>query len=100
MGPLGSIRIVELGCIGPGPMCAMLLADLGARVIRINRPNAPPTLGIPDRFLLLNRSRPLLELDMKSPAGKAAVLRLVDEADAVIEGFRPGVAERVGRRPD
>ena len=100
MGPLDSIRIVELGGIGPGPMCAMLLADLGARIIRLDRPGAAPTLGIPERFLLLNRSRPLLEIDLKSAAGKAAVLRLVENADAVIEGFRPGVAERLGLGPD
>jgi alpha-methylacyl-CoA racemase len=100
VGPLDSIRIVELGGIGPAPMCAMLLADLGARVIRLERPGAAPTLGIPDRFVLLNRSRGLLEIDLKSAVGNEAVLRLVENADAVIEGFRPGVAERLGLGPD
>ena len=100
MGPLESIRVVELGGIGPAPMCAMLLADLGAQVIRVERPGAPPPLGIPERFQLLNRGRDRLELDLKSAAGKEALLRLVEHADALIEGFRPGIAEKLGLGPD
>ncbi len=99
MGPLHGIRIVELGGIGPAPMCAMLLADLGAEVLRVERTGAPPTLGIPDRYLLLNRGRTMIELDLKSDVGREAVLRLVEHADALIEGFRPGVAERLRLGP-
>ena len=99
MGPLTGVRIVELGGIGPAPMCAMLLADLGAEVIRVERRGAP-LLGIPARFQLLMRGRPKLELDLKSAEGRDAVLRLVAGADALIEGFRPGVAERLGLGPD
>lgn len=100
-GPLAGIRIVELGGIGPGPFCCMLLADLGADVIRIDRPpghdgGAP----IDARFDLLNRSRRSAMMDLKKPEATAAVLRLVAQADAFIEGFRPGVAERLGLGPD
>src|SRR4029077_2735054 len=82
-------------------MCAMLLADLGATVLRIDRPE-PSDLGLQRelRFDLLLRGRPALALDLKSPEGKALALRLVEGADALIEGFRPGVTERLGLRPD
>ncbi len=100
MGPLAGVRIVELGGIGPAPMCAMLLADLGADVIRVERRGAPPPLGIPEEFQLLNRSRTLIEVDLKSDDGREAVLALVERADALIEGFRPGVAERLRVGPD
>ena len=99
-GPLAGIRIVELGGIGPAPMCAMLLADLGADVIRVERRGGSPSLGIPEKFQLLNRGRAKIELDLKSAAGRDAVLRLVAHADALVEGFRPGVAERLGLGPD
>jgi alpha-methylacyl-CoA racemase len=100
-GPLAGVRIVELGGIGPGPFCCMLLADLGADVIRIDRPpghdgGAP----IDARFDLLNRGRRSALMDLKKPEAVAAVLRLVREADALIEGFRPGVAERLGLGPE
>lgn len=100
-GPLAGIRIVELGGIGPGPFCCMLLADMGADVIRIDRPpghdgGAP----IDARFDLLNRGRRSAMLDLKKPEAVAAVLRLVERADAFIEGFRPGVTERLGLGPD
>jgi alpha-methylacyl-CoA racemase len=100
-GPLAGIRIVELGGIGPGPFCCMLLAELGADVIRIDRPpghdgGAP----IDPRFDLLNRSRRSAMMDLKKPEAVAAVLRLVQQADAFVEGFRPGVAERLGLGPD
>src|SRR2546430_10369296 len=82
-------------------MCAMLLADLGATVLRIDRPE-PSDLGIqrPLRYDLLLRGRHCLALDLKRPEGKALALRLVDHADALIEGFRPGVTERLGLGPE
>ena len=101
MGPLAGIKIVELTGIGPGPMCAMLLADLGATVLRIDRPE-PSDLGIQRelRYDLLLRGRPALALDLKSAQGKALALRLIERADALIEGFRPGVTERLGLGPE
>src|SRR5207248_8213043 len=100
MGPLAGIKIVELTGIGPGPMCAMLLADLGATVLRIDRPGGSD-LGVPRplRYDLLLRGRRCLALDLKRPDGKALALRLVEGADALIEGFRPGVTERLGLGP-
>ncbi len=101
MGPLDGLRVVELASIGPGPMCAMLLADLGADVVRVDRLE-PSGLGVPTapRFDIAARGRRSVALDLKSPAGREAVLRLVDGADVLIEGFRPGVAERLGLGPD
>ena len=101
MGPLAGIKIVELTGIGPGPMGAMLLADLGATILRIDRPE-PSNLGLQRvlRYDLLLRGRPALALDLKSPGGKALALRLVERADALIEGFRPGVTERLGLGPE
>ena len=101
MGPLAGIKIVELTGIGPGPMCAMLLADLGATVLRIDRPE-PSDLGVPRplRYDLLLRGRRCLALDLKHPEGKALALRLIERADALIEGFRPGVTERLGLGPE
>jgi alpha-methylacyl-CoA racemase len=100
-GPLKGIRIVEIGSIGPAPFCCMLLADLGAEVIRIDRP-AGHDGGAPiaARFDLLNRSRRSVQMDLKKPEAKAAVLRMVSQADVLIEGFRPGVMERLGLSPD
>src|SRR5262249_36917757 len=101
VGPLAGIKVVELTGIGPGPMCAMLLADLGATVLRIDRPE-PSDLGIQRelRYDLLLRGRPALPLDLKSAEGKALALRLIERADALIEGFRPGVMERLGLGPE
>jgi crotonobetainyl-CoA:carnitine CoA-transferase CaiB-like acyl-CoA transferase len=101
MGPLAGIKIVELTGIGPGPMCAMLLADLGATVLRIDRPE-PSDLGVPRplRYDLLLRGRKCLAVDLKHPDGKALALGLIDHADALIEGFRPGVTERLGLGPE
>lgn len=101
MGPLTGIKVVELAGIGPGPMCAMLLADLGATVIRIER-REPVDLGIkrPLKFNLVLRNRKAIALDLKQPRHVALALRLVDKADALIEGFRPGVTERMGLGPD
>jgi alpha-methylacyl-CoA racemase len=101
VGPLAGIKVVELAGIGPGPMCAMLLADLGATVLRIDRPQ-PAELGIsrPLKYNLLLRNRQTIGLDLKKPAAVAAVLELVEQSDALIEGFRPGVTERLGLGPD
>jgi alpha-methylacyl-CoA racemase len=101
VGPLKGLKIVELAGIGPGPMCAMLLADLGATVLRIDR-KQPVDLGTPRplRFNLLLRNRRAIALDLKEPAAVELVLQLVGKADALIEGFRPGVTERLGVGPD
>lgn len=100
MGPLHGMRVVELASIGPGPMCAMLLADLGAEVWRIDR-TEPSGLGVPvaNRFDIPGRSRRSIALDLKQPAAVEAARRLIDRADVLIEGWRPGVAERLGLGP-
>lgn len=97
-GPLAGIRVIELAAIGPGPFAAMLLAELGAEVVRVERPAGVSVLGLPSGGL--NRSRPNLAVDLKSPRGVDVVLRLVDGADILVEGMRPGVAERLGVGPD
>lgn len=101
MGPLAGVRIVEFAGIGPAPMCCMLLADLGADILRLDRLE-PSGLGVqsPDRFKLLHRSRPAVAIDLKNKDGVALALRLVGKADALIEGFRPGVMERLGLGPE
>lgn len=101
MGPLQGIKIVELAGIGPGPMAAMLLADLGATVLRIERRESVE-LGVkrPLRFDLLLRNRQVIALNLKQPEDHALALRLIGNADGLIEGFRPGVAERMGLGPD
>ena len=101
MGPLAGIRIVELAGVGPGPMCAMLLADLGATVLRIDRKHSA-NLGIkrPLKYDLLLRNRKSIALDLKDPAAVGVALDLIAKADALIEGFRPGVTERLGLGPD
>jgi alpha-methylacyl-CoA racemase len=101
MGPLAGLQVVELASIGPGPFAAMLLADLGATVVRIDR-TEPSGLGVPmpARFDVGGRGRRSVALDIKRPAGRDAALRLVDSADVLIEGWRPGVAERLGLGPE
>jgi len=102
MGPLAGYRIIEMAGIGPAPFAAMLLADMGAEVIRIDRREATD-LGLPGRepkFEVLHRGRRSLCVDVKSDAGRDVVLRLAANADALIEGFRPGVMERLGLGPD
>ena len=101
MGPLKGIRVVEIAGIGPGPFAAMMLADLGADVVRIDRADRVrdevPDTPHPD---LLNRGRRSVGIDLKHPEGAETVLKLVEGADGLIEGFRPGVAERLGIGPD
>lgn len=100
-GPLAGIKVVEIAGLGPAPMCAMLLADLGATVIRIDR-KVPADLGLkrPRKFDLLLRNRDIVGVDLKQPGAVALVLDLVEQADVLIEGFRPGVMERLGLGPD
>jgi alpha-methylacyl-CoA racemase len=100
MGPLSGFRIVEIAGIGPGQFCGMLLADMGARLIRIDRvADADLGLRIPAKFDLMNRSRPTIAVDLKRQQGVGLVLRLCEDADALFEGFRPGVMERLGLGP-
>ena len=101
MGPLAGLKIVEFAGIGPGPMCAMLLADMGAEVLRIDRAE-PADLGSkrPPRFDLLRRNRKVVRLDLKKPEAVAFALDLVAKADGLVEGFRPGVMERLGLGPE
>jgi len=94
-GPLRGVRVLELGGIGPGPMAALLLHELGADVLRVDRPDA---VGSPPDWLA--RGRRSTVADLKDPSGREAVLRLASRADVLIEGFRPGVAERLGLGPD
>ncbi|MCG3189640.1 MAG: Acetyl-CoA:oxalate CoA-transferase [Burkholderiaceae bacterium] len=100
-GPLTGLRVIELASIGPGPMCAMLLADQGATVVRIDRVE-PSGLGVQldPRFDVTGRGRRTIALDLKQAAGRDAALRLIDGADVLIEGWRPGVAERLGIGPE
>ncbi|MCC5952456.1 MAG: CoA transferase [Acidimicrobiia bacterium] len=104
MGPLTGTRIIEIAGIGPGPFAAMMLADMGAEVLRIDRADRVAKLGTPDPDNppadLLNRGRRSVALNLKSPDGVALLLDLVEQADALVEGFRPGVAERLGFGPD
>src|SRR5271156_2363207 len=101
MGPLAGLKILEFEAIGPGPFCGMLLADMGADVILIDRP-VSPGLGLKrERWNdVMLRGRRSVTLDLKSTAGAAAALDLVARADALIEGFRPGVMERLALGPD
>jgi alpha-methylacyl-CoA racemase len=96
-GPLDGLKVIELAGIGPGPYACMLLADLGADVLRIERGDIDaadePTWEV------LNRSRPSVAVDLKNPAGRDLVLELCEQADVLIEGFRPGVTERLGLGP-
>jgi alpha-methylacyl-CoA racemase len=98
-GPLAGLRVVELAGLAPGPFAAMMLADMGAQVLRIDRPDPAPR-AMPQRFFFTDRNRRSIAVDLKSPEGAALVKRLVGEADALIEGFRPGVMERLGLGPD
>lgn len=97
MGPLQGIRVIEMAGIGPGPFCAMMLADMGADVLRIDRKSAN---ALPVNDPVTARGRRSVTVDLKQAAGVETVLKLVDSADALIEGFRPGVMERLGLGPD
>ncbi len=97
-GPLRGVKVVEIAGIGPGPHACMILADLGADVIRVERPGGQLLAG--GRHNLLNRGRPSVALDLKKPEAVATVLELVRDADLLVEGMRPGVAERLGLGPD
>jgi alpha-methylacyl-CoA racemase len=98
-GPLAGLRVVELAGIGPGPFAAMLLADLGADVLRVDRPGARPLTPAPEHDLL-NRGRRSVAVDLKDAQGAELVRRLVERADVLLEGFRPGVTERLGIGPE
>ncbi|MEV0475126.1 CaiB/BaiF CoA transferase family protein [Streptomyces prunicolor] len=98
-GPLSGVRVVELAGIGPGPFAAMLLADLGADVVRVDRPGGV-ALGVDPEYDVTNRNKRSVLVDLKAPDGPARVLDLVERADILIEGNRPGVAERLGVGPE
>jgi len=103
MGPLHGLKIIEFAGIGPSPFAAMLFADMGAEVVRIERKSAvrrPLSLLSLGPFDVTSRGRRSVALDIKRPAGRDAALRLIDQADALIEGFRPGVMERLGLGPE
>jgi alpha-methylacyl-CoA racemase len=103
-GPLAGLRVIEMVGLGPCPFAAMMLADMGAEVVRIDRKAAPaaggpfPMLGT--KYDVMARSRRSLALDLKQPQGRQVLLQLVDKADVLLEGFRPGVMERLGLGPD
>ena len=98
MGPLSGVKVVELQGIGPGPFCGMMLADMGAEIIRIDRAGSVgQEANVTD---ILARGRKSIGIDLKNPAGVETVLRLVADADVLIEGFRPGVTERLGLGPE
>jgi alpha-methylacyl-CoA racemase len=98
-GPLRGLKVVEIAGIGPGPHACMILADLGADVIRVDRPGGNPMLS-GDPTDVLNRGRPSVALDLKVPTAVDVVLRLVAGADVLVEGMRPGAAERLGLGPE
>lgn len=98
MGPLSGVRVVELGGIGPCPFAGMLLGDLGAEVVQITRPGAERMVDAP--FDIVDRGKRFARLDLKSPADVDSLKSLIRNADVLIEGFRPGVAERLGLGPD
>ncbi len=97
-GPLAGVKVVEIASIGPGPHACMILADLGADVIRVERPGGQTLTGGPTD--LLTRGRPNVALDLKRPEAIATVLDLVEGADVLVEGMRPGTTERLGLGPD
>jgi alpha-methylacyl-CoA racemase len=103
MGPLKGLRVLEIAGIGPAPFAGMMLADMGAEVVRIDRRD-DPDLGLPGeiepKFQILNQGRRSLALDLKSPQGRKVVEQLIPKAHALIEGFRPGVMERLGLGPE
>ncbi|HRD76463.1 MAG TPA: CoA transferase, partial [Hyphomicrobiaceae bacterium] len=102
MGPLKGFKIIEMAGIGPAPFCGMVLADMGAEVIRVDRREGAD-LGLPGRepkYDVLHRGRQSIAVDVRTEGGREVVKALVAKADALIEGFRPGVMERLGLGPD
>lgn len=100
-GPLAGVRVLEIAGVGPGPFCAMMLSDMGADVVRIERAGAPPPgLPIDPVKNLLHRGRRIVTLDLKDPENVATLLQLVEGAEVLLEGYRPGVMERLGLGPD
>ena len=100
MGPLQGVKVIELLGIGPGPFCATLLADMGAEVVRVERADLVDRVRRPQGFVVDARGRRSLGIDLKAPEGRDALLRMIEQSDALIEGFRPGVMERLGLGPD
>ncbi|MGQ0802244.1 MAG: CaiB/BaiF CoA transferase family protein [Actinomycetota bacterium] len=100
MGPLSGVRMIEIAGIGPGPFAAMMLADMGADVIRVDRAQVVSGAFDAPNKEVLNRGRRSVGIDLKAADGVETLMRLVGQADALIEGFRPGVAERLGIGPD
>ncbi|HEY7439235.1 MAG TPA: CaiB/BaiF CoA-transferase family protein [Acidimicrobiia bacterium] len=99
-GPLSGVKVIEIAGIGPGPFAAMMLADMGAEVVRVDRAQAVTGDFSKQNLEILNRGRRSIGVDLKQPEGVETVLTMVERADAIIEGFRPGVAERLGIGPD
>src|SRR5271169_2402139 len=100
-GPLAGLKVVEMVGLGPAPFCAMLLADMGAEVIRIDRPGGGEIMSaMAPRFDTMARGRRSVAINLKKPGAAETVLELVGKADAMLEGFRPGVMERLGLGPE
>src|SRR5271165_906760 len=99
-GPLSGVKVLEIAGIGPGPFCGMLLADLGADVVRVDRPGGGAMQLVPWADDLLNRGKRSIAVDLAVSGGAETVLKLVEHADILFEGFRPGVAERLGIGPE
>jgi len=99
-GPLAGLNVVEMAGLGPAPFCAMMLADMGARIIRIERPPTGAPQIVEGKFDVTARGRPALRIDLRQPAAIETVLQLIAKADVLIEGFRPGVMERLGLGPE
>jgi alpha-methylacyl-CoA racemase len=100
MGALSDVRVIEIAGIGPGPFAAMMLSDMGADVVRVDRAQSVELGFDPGWMEVLNRGRRSIGIDLKHPDGVETLLRMVEQADALIEGFRPGVAERLGIGPE
>jgi alpha-methylacyl-CoA racemase len=98
-GPLAGIKVIETGGIGPNPFAGMFLAELGAEVVRVDRPSAPDSFAVDPLFDLLNRGKRSIVLDLRQAGAVAALLAMVERADVLTEGFRPGVMERLGLGP-
>lgn len=100
-GPLAGLKVIEMAGLGPVPLAALMLAEMGATVLRIERAGRErPFLDLPDDYELARHGRSILRIDLKQPAGRDLVLKLVEKADVLLEGFRPGVMERLGLGPD